>query len=54
MLIKLKIQSYEDREKIVTALANSGISVKIIEEKDKIRIATTNYFVVFDYKDLSE
>ena len=48
MKIKLKINSWEDRIKIVTALANSGYSVKVEEKRERL---DTIYWVIFEYKD---
>jgi hypothetical protein len=45
--IKLNIQHHEDRQNIITALANSGISVKVEEET---YLARTTYYVIFDYE----
>jgi hypothetical protein len=45
--IRLKIQSHDDREKIVTALANSGYSVYVEEEE---KFIGSNFFVVFSKK----
>jgi hypothetical protein len=48
MKIKLKIQSYIDREKIVMALANSGYDVHVEYEEVSCHV-TGNYFVIFWY-----
>lgn len=46
--VKLKIQYQDDREKLISALANSGYKVWV-EEVDDL-IANTIYYVVFELK----
>ncbi len=51
MEIRLNIQAYEDRQNIVTALANSGISVRV----EKITyLASDTYIVIFNYNNEAE
>lgn len=45
-IIKLNIQSYDDRQSMVQALANSGYSVRVEEITDRISLSL--YYVVFD------
>ena len=44
--IKLKIQKQQDRENMVTALANSGYKVWIEEKTDNLYNYT--YYVIFE------
>lgn len=46
-IIKLKIMSFDDRQNIVTALANSGYKVWVKEE-DNGAIEGTDYYVYFE------
>jgi len=46
-VVKLKIKAYVDRERIITALANSGYHVWVEEVKDDFTYQTT-YFVCFE------
>jgi hypothetical protein len=46
MKIKLNIQSYQDRNNTVIALANAGIKVYI--EKETV-LARDTYYVIFDW-----
>jgi hypothetical protein len=47
MKIKLNIQCAVDRENIIIALANAGISVHIEKET---YLAKDNYYIIFEYK----
>lgn len=49
-IMKLEIPNFEDRNRIVRALANSGYPCWIAEEKDENRLAGWKYFVLFDTK----
>ena len=49
MQIKLKIDSYEDRNNMVTALANAGIPVHIEQVRNIEKSYEFVYYVVFDY-----
>ena len=55
MQIKLKIDSYEDRNKMVTALANAGIPVHVeqVSGKDNC-LHRFDYYVVFSHTDFIE
>jgi hypothetical protein len=48
MEIKLNIQNYGDRERIVLALANSGINVRV-QEKKNLQKLSNSYYVIFEY-----
>ena len=54
MKLKLNVQYYVDREKMVLALANSGYKVWVEEEKIPHAISGTNFFVCFNLKDKTE
>ena len=55
MKIIINIPAYDDREKIVMALANSGINVKVerITQESCLDNHIT-YYVVFDYEEKKE
>jgi len=46
-IIKLRINSYEDRNNTVLALANAGYKVWIEEKKDAL--LGNDYFVCYEY-----
>lgn len=46
--IKLNIQSYDDRQKMVTALANSGYHVWVDREVDSWAAPRDLYYVCFE------
>lgn len=45
--VRLQIQAWRDRELIVTALANSGYSVRVVEEPPESILGPSRWFVVF-------
>ena len=47
--IKIEIPCYRDREKLISALANSGYKVRVKEEKGE-HSWITHYFIVFETK----
>jgi hypothetical protein len=48
-IIRLKINAYADREKIIPALANSGYKVWV--EKEDTILFSNDYFICFELKD---
>lgn len=48
MQVRLKVQNYDDREKMIIALANSGYCVWVEEEKIPHHISS-QYYVVFEW-----
>ena len=52
--IMLCINDYDDREKMVSALANNGYSVHVkVEEDNSIISVARTYWVIFELPDLN-
>lgn len=51
MEIKLKINNGADRERMVTALANSGYRVCVIREKQLLSLYNEDFYVCFEIKE---
>lgn len=49
-IIRLKISSFADREKIIAALANSGYAVWVEEEQKERHHTAVDYYVCFKLK----
>jgi len=46
-IVRLRINSYEDRNNMVLALANAGYKVWILKKEDTL--IGNNYFVCYEY-----